>query len=333
MSDVHYFPRYAQQENFVTNNTLLLLLRLREYDHFKFEKFMEMLCAEQDVELASSWFRFQQQKTTGKGIVDGFIAQDSIKIAIETKLGDTFDSAQLERHLNVFKEEQHKLLILLSPTELSAQQLASVRERATQQSVQVLHASFADVVGKARECLSMHDEEMQALVSDYEAFCSEVGLLPRDEYMLLIPPCGQSFRDNQELRLYYCPATRTLRKTRYLGVYKGKRVRAIGRIAKVVAVEVNLDADSVRLVDEGERLGTEEARRILEATRRAPSHGWDITTGHKFYLCDAMEETDFPKRTGWIWNTRHIDLETVLEAKIPADLGELARQLRGRSWD
>jgi hypothetical protein len=54
MSEVHYFPRYSQPENVVTNNTLLLLLRLREYSRYKFENFMEKLCGDEDVQLASS---------------------------------------------------------------------------------------------------------------------------------------------------------------------------------------------------------------------------------------------------------------------------------------
>ncbi len=31
MRAVHYFPRYSQRENAVTNNALLLLLRLHEF--------------------------------------------------------------------------------------------------------------------------------------------------------------------------------------------------------------------------------------------------------------------------------------------------------------
>src|ERR1035437_4842147 len=116
MSEIHYFPRYSQPENVVTNNTLLLLLRLYQYNRFKFERFMELICADEEVQLASSWLQFRQQKGTGKSIVDGYISQDSIKIAVETKLTETFDPAQLENHLAVFAAEQHKLLILLSPT-------------------------------------------------------------------------------------------------------------------------------------------------------------------------------------------------------------------------
>jgi hypothetical protein len=113
MGEIHYFPRYSQPENVVTNNTLLLLLRLHEYNRLKFERFLEAICADQEVQLASSWLQFRQQKTTGKSIVDGFIAQESVKIAVETKLTEGFDATQLKNHLALFEAEQNKLLILL----------------------------------------------------------------------------------------------------------------------------------------------------------------------------------------------------------------------------
>ncbi len=336
MSEVHYFPRYSQPENVVTNNTLLLLLRLREYSRFKFEKFMESLCGEQDVQLASSWLRFQQQKGTGRSVVDGFIAQDSVKIAVETKLAETFSLEQLENHLAVFGDEQHKLLIMLSPSlgTISTQQLAAVRERAKPENIQVVHTSFEDIVAKVRDCLSPHDEEMAALVDDYEAFCSDMGLLPRDQYTLFVPPCGQSFHDNEELRLYYCPATWNRRNARYLGVYKDKRVRALGRIAKVVACDIDVQAGTVKPV--ADAMGTltrDEERRIIAAASRAQSYGWDLSTGHKFYLCDGMEETAFRKTSaGGIMGHRYFDLETVLGGKLPDTLGELAERLRQQTW-
>lgn len=200
MSEVHYFPRYSQPGNVVTNNTLLLLPRLHEYNRFKFETFVEAICADQDVQLASSWLQFRQQKGTGKSVVDGFIAQDSIKIAVETKLTETFDPVQLEKHLAVFGAEQHKLLILLSPSlgAIPAQQLALVREHAMSRNIQVVHTSFEEIVEKARKCLSVHDEEMVSLVNDYEAFCSDMNLLPKDECTLFVPPCTLTFEENKE---------------------------------------------------------------------------------------------------------------------------------------
>lgn len=337
MSEVHYFPRYSQPENVVTNNTLLLLLRLREYSRFKFEKFMESLCGEQDLQLGSSWLRFQQQKGTGRSVLDGFIAQDSVKIAVETKLSEAFNLEQLENHLAVFGAEQHKLLIMLSPSigTISAQQLAAVRERAKLKNTQVVHTSFEDIVGKVRECLSPHDEEMAALVDDYEAFCSDMKLLPRDEYTLFVPPCGQSFHDNEELRLYYCPATWNRRNARYLGIYKDKRVRALGRIAKVVACDVDAQAGTTKPVGDGAgALTQDEDARIVAAALRGQSHGWDLSTGHKFYLCDGMEETAFCKTSpGGIMGHRYFDLERVLGGKVPDALGELAERLRRHTWE
>jgi len=133
MSGIHYFPRYSQPENFVTNNTLLLLVRLHQFNRFKFEKFMEAVCADLEIQLAGSWLQFKQQQTTGKSVVDGFIAQESVKIAVETKLTQIFDSNQLENHLSLFGAGQNKLLILLSPSVNNSfvPQLASLRAIAT----------------------------------------------------------------------------------------------------------------------------------------------------------------------------------------------------------
>ena len=336
MSEIHYFPRYSQPENVVTNNTLLLLLRLHQYNRFKFEKFMELICADEEVQLASSWLQFRQQKGTGKSIVDGFIAQDSIKIAVETKLTEAFDPAQLENHLAVFGAEQHKLLILLSPSlgEISASQLALVRKGAVSRNIQVVHTSFEDIVEKTRVCLSEHDEEMLALVADYESFCSDLDLLPRDQYTLFVPPCGQSFEANERLRLYYCPATWNRRKAKYLGIYAQKTVRAIGQIAKIVACSVDLGAAIVTVADGQCAPNPEEQERILEATKEARARDWDLTAGHRFYLCDLFEETNFRKTSrGGIMGHRYFDLEEVLGGKVPQDVSVLAAALRQHTWN
>lgn len=175
MTEIHYFPRYSQPENFATNNTLLLLLRLNQYNRFKFQRFMEKLCADQELQLSASWLHFRQQRGTGKSVLDGYISQDSIKIAVETKLTDSFDLEQLENHLAVFGTEQRKLLILLSPALRADSLLESIRDKAKERNIQVLHTSFEDIVKKMASCLSEHDEEMKALLDDYESFCSDWG--------------------------------------------------------------------------------------------------------------------------------------------------------------
>lgn len=336
MSEIHYFPRYKQQENFVTNNTLLLLLRLYEFDRFKFGKFMEGLCAEQDIEPPTFSLQFGQQRPTGKSVPDGFVAQESVKIVVETKRDDRFNITQLKNHLEAFRREQHKFLVLLSPTPAHTpkEQLDAIRDEASPQGIEILHTSFADIVQHARNCLSDHDDGMRDLVTDYEAFCSHEDLLPNDTHTLFVPPCSKSFKENREFRLYYCPAARSHRKARYLGIYAKRKVLAIGSISNVVSCDVDLGRNKLA-VHEASRNPTErEKKRILGATIKAQKHGWDVRIGRKFYLCDVMVDTDFRKRTpGGIWGHRYLDLREVLGEEAPADIGELATLLGQHTWE
>lgn len=335
MSEIHYFPRYSQPENVVTNNTLLLLLRLHHYNRLKFQRFMERLCIDEETELAASWLQFSQQRGSGKSVVDGYIAQESLKIAVETKLGDGFGIDQLRNHLAIFGNEDHKLLIMLgrSITPVSRHQHEDLKRDAKTIGITIVLTTFEQVIDTVRTCLSEHDEEMIALVDDFEAFCSDLDLLPRDQYTMFVPPCGKSFEDNEEFQLYYCPVGWSRRSVAYLGVYARKSVRAIGSLAKVVACNVKIDERKVEVVDGSEMLTIGEAERILGATRKASQRGWDLSTGHKFFLCGQMEPTDFRKTSsGGIMGHRYLDIQTAIGTKLPADLIEIADRLRRSTW-
>ena len=128
----------------------------------------------------------------------------------------------------------------------------------------------------------------------------------------------------------------TRRKARYLGIYKGKCVWAIGRIVKVAACNINFDAKTVTALPDGaEAVTAEEEQRILGAGRKAHERGWDLSMGHKFYLCDAMEETAFRKTSpGGIMGHRYFDLQEVLDVKtLPSTLNELGQRLRQHTWN
>ena len=336
MSEIHYFPRYSTKENAVTNNTLLLLLRLYQYNRYKFEKFMEALGAEEEFQLPGFGLQFTQQIATGKSVLDGYLSQESIKIAVETKLGDTFSLQQLKNHLAVFKGEQHKFLILLnkSADTRSRVQLSSLHKVAKRTGILVLHTTFAGMVKAAEGCLSPHDEEMIALVKDYELFCSGNDLLPTDEYTIFVPPCGDSVEDNIQFRLYYCPTARHFRKAKYLGVYADKSIRAIGTISKIVACDVDLKARRVKECKDQEKLTANEKQRIFGASVGAQKYGWNLSRDRKFFLCDEMVRTDLPKKSKWgIQGHRYIDLKEILgHQKIPGSLDELARLLENYKW-
>ncbi len=118
MTQVRYFPRYSQRENFQTNNTLLLLHRLYDFSRFRFEDFLARLLRDTDTETDFAvplGLQITQQVGTGASVVDGLLYQESFRIAIETKrTADGFDVEQLQRHLSGFIQPSGGFLILLS---------------------------------------------------------------------------------------------------------------------------------------------------------------------------------------------------------------------------
>ena len=271
MQSVHYFPRYSQKENGVTNNTLLLFLRLMEFSRNRFESYLLRLAGDADLEFSPQWLHIGQQKPAPNSVVDGYIAQDSVRIAVETKLGPVFGRDQLERHLEAFGAENHRLLVLLCPSAPQLQGgLEAFRAVASKRNIQVLATTFEKIISVMREVLTDRDEEMLALIEDFESFCTVTDLLPDGKYFIFTPPCGPSHKDNEELHLYYCPNHRSRRSADFLGIYADKVVRAIGRIKKAVPCTIDLGRGLVS-VTTGETLSAEESERILEAAKRAPS--------------------------------------------------------------
>src|SRR5665213_62924 len=104
MTEIHYFPRYTQKENFATNNTLLLFYRLYDWSRFRFEKFLsDLLGARDDSPLASLGLQISQQVGTQSSVLDGYLDQAPLRIAIEAKRSASlFDVGQLLKHLTKF---------------------------------------------------------------------------------------------------------------------------------------------------------------------------------------------------------------------------------------
>jgi len=109
--------------------------------------------------------------------------------------------------------------------------------------------------------------------------------------------------------------------------------KAIGRIAKVVPCSVNLQSGIVTVIDGGKNLTTEEKSRIVSAAQKAPQHNWDISSGHKFYLCDEWATTNFLKSSPrGIQGHRYFELREELGANVPIELDQIAAALSNHTW-
>ena len=327
MTQLTQFPRYSQKENWATNHTLLLMRRLYEFNPSKFRRFLEKL-GDESADIASHLGVIFAQQIRGKGsIPDGVFMQESVKVIVETKTGTSFDFDQIKRHLDGLKKVEHGLLILLSPT---VEQIPNDVERKADDKP-LLPTTFANVIKCAQDCLADHDEEMKSVVDDFEAFCSEEGLLPRDDFMMMMVPCGRSIDVSLSNHLYYCPTYYTHRQNaRYLGICAGKSIRGIGEIKKRVECTVDLKAGKVMTDD----LEQDEKRRILGAAQAAKNRGWDISHDRRFYICDKIVPTDFKKKSAYgIQGHRYLDLRTYFgDGDLPT-VEEIANRLKNTSWD
>ena len=194
--------------------------------------------------------------------------------------------------------------------------------------VPILRTTFQQILTAAKNCLSEHDEEMIAVIDDFEQFCSEEKLLPRDRFTMLTTSCPESFESNLKHRLYYCPDSRRIvRKAAFLGIYRDKSVQAIGRIKKVVTCrQIDLDRGEV---ESDLTVTGEEKKRILGATREWGSP----LDNHKFYLCNEMVKTDYKKSSrGAVRSYCYVDLGVSLDVQDLPGINEISQRLRCKVW-
>lgn len=340
MTGVFYFPRYSQRENFATNNTLLLMYQLYDRSRRRFQDFLaKLLDAKADAPIAAIGLQILQQEPGPTSVPDGYLYQSPVRIALEAKRSATaFDVDQLLNHLDRFEDGGSGYLLLLSPNEVSldGSQWLSLHEKAGRKGVVPASVSFQKIIECFRECLKDHDEDLHDLVDDFETFCSGERLLNTDETTIFIPPCGQSFSINERQKLYFCPSAWSRRNVRFLGIYKDKSVRYLGEILKIARYEVGAQPEFEAHDTHGNPvdLTSEEAERIRATIPEAGEKGWDISKGHKFYLCDELVETDFRKTTsGGIMGHRYIDLYGYFKpSSMPKMIDDLAEQLRHQTW-
>lgn len=147
-----------------------------------------------------------------------------------------------------------------------------------------------------QDVIDDRDYEMQEVLDDYLNYCYTDGLIPVCDswkYMRM-QLAGTTFDFNLEESVYYDKAERGFRTHDYLGLYKNKSVRAVGKVcARVTAVE---SEDGVKYNAEYGELTEERKEKILLAMQDGDSHGYDLrSVEHRYFFVERFYETDFKK--------------------------------------
>lgn len=335
---IHYFQRYHEKENVATANTMLLLSRLYSYSSDKFFRFLKS-------EFFSDSFEpeivFTLQEKSVDSIPDATITQEGFKIVVETKLTDWFYSDQLMRHLKSFGDEKYKVMITLA-SELMAENKKidfekQLKEYNLSQNHPVLHinTTFELLANAIHDVIDDRDYEMQEVLDDYLNYCYNDGLIPVSDswkYMRM-QLAGTTFDFNIGESVYYDKAERGFRPHDYLGLYKNKSVRAVGKVcARVTAVE---SEDVVKYNAEYGELTEERKEKILLAMQDGDSHGYDLrSVEHRYFFVEKFYETDFKKITPRApMGTRVFDLSQILSLDEMPDPENIAEMLKARTWN
>lgn len=334
---IHYFQRYHEKENVATANTMLLLSRLYSYSSDKFFRFLksEFFSDSFEPELV-----FTLQEKSVDSIPDATITQEGFKIVVETKLTDWFYSDQLMRHLKSFGDEKYKVMITLASELMNEDKKADFEKQLQEYNATLMHpiihinTTFEYLANAVQEAIDDRDYEMQEVLDDYLNYCYTDGLITiSDSWKFLrMQLAGTTFEFNIKENVYYDNADRGFRAHDYLGLYKNKSVRAIGKVcARITAVEKE---GIIQFNSEFGELNEERKQKIMDSIIDGDSHGYDLRTiEHRYFFVEQFYETDFKKITPRApMGTRIFDLTQILDDENIPEVQKLSEILKDKSW-
>lgn len=332
---IHYFQRYHSKENVATANTMLLLSRLYSYSS---DKFFRLLKSEHFFNDAfEPELIFNLQAKSVDSVPDATISQESFKIVVETKMSDWFYSDQLIRHLNSFGDEKFKVLITLAPEKMEANKKLDfdnrLKEYNSTQDYPIMHVNttFEKIAEAIQDLINDRDYEMQEVLDDYLNYCYKDKLIADSWKRMKMQLCGATFDFNVKENLYYNGIDRPFSAHDYIGLYKEKSVKAIGKIEAIITAIKN--ETGIEYEAEFGVLNDFRKEQIDKAITDGKNYGY-VLTKERYFFVEKFYETDFRKISpGGSMGSRNFDLCQVLEIEKLPDTEKIAELLKHKSWN
>jgi len=337
MAVLNQFQQYSQGENTVTNNVLLMLSNLYEINPKYYEEFIRGLTEDSDNYEVIPTF-LQQFNNKGDGFIDGHIQIKASKIIIETKLHSLEWIEKLLKYSKSFDNNEYKLLFHLSSSKYPQSDIDEINLRlkngGLKDKVNFHSITYQDLVDQLKELAKNYSFEhyLQRLNEHFESYCLGMGLMPKSNHVLRAMACGQSFDLNVKHKFYFDLASRGYSDFNYLGIYKWKSVRYIGKVENVIVANWD-ESDGLEILDKKFDITKDQENRLINAIKESIENGWGVDNNHRFFLLKEFEETDFNKTSpGGIFRVRFFNLEDYFD-ELPKNMKELAIQLKTKSWE
>ena len=293
---IHYFQRYHSKENVDTSNTMLMLSRLYNYNADKFFSMLNSLILGED---ESPEITFDLQVVGDDSVPDAVISQKS------------FDELAVE--LRKYNSENATRLI---------------------HPIKHVNLTFEQLVDAMEDIVDDRDTEIIAVLDDFKKYCFDEKLIPDGYKWMRAIVAGTTFQDNMDLDLFYDQESRNFSEHGYIGLYKDKSIRAIGKLKKtIIAVENN--GSMTYRAESGAEPTADEIERINEAIRRADHYGYNLQTiSHRYFIVEKFYPMDFRKSSkNPIQKSKFFNLADMFGYKTMPNTDVIANDLNGRTWE
>lgn len=331
--NIHYFQRYYQKENVSTANTMLLLSRLYNFSVEKYYKFLSNIF--EDIDNFKVEPEFNLQVKSEDSVPDAMFTQSSIRIVIETKNdSNNFVEKQLLSHLNSFEDEKYKVLISLSPEHMNVDDKKTIDNQIKGKKPDVVHinVTFEELAQGIQNVLTDHDYEMQVILDDYVKYCEESNLVvPKNKLMAY--PVTNTYDLCKKENVYYRGIEKAQSYFEYIGLYKDKKILAIGKINTIISTIYEIDGE-ISFINERGELSDEIKEKIESIVEERTMNGEEVGDS-RYYFVDCFYDTSFQKdSSGGLQKAKKFDLLEVLKVndKDLPTTETIAEMLKGEKW-
>ena len=198
-----------------------------------------------------------------------------------------------------------------------------------------VNITFEQLVAAMEDIVDERDSEIMAVLDDYKKYCFDEKLIPDDGKWMRAIVAGTTLEDNLKYDFYYDQASRGYSGHGYIGLYKGKSIRAIGKLKKTVVAEL-VNGEVSYINESGEAATKEEIERIKEAIVHAESeYGYNLkTVKHRYFIVEHFYPTDFKKASkNPIQKSKYFNLAEMFKSKTLPKTDEIASILDGKTWE
>lgn len=178
------------------------------------------------------------------------------------------------------------------------------------------------------------DTEIISVLDDFKKYCFDEKLIPDSYKWMRAIVAGTTFNDNMELNLFYDQESRKFSEHGYVGLYKDKSIRAIGKLKKTI-ITVEENHEMKYRTESGEPITPDDIKRIEEAIRRATDYGYNLRTiSHRYFMVEKFYPIDFRKSSkNPIQKSKFFNLAEMFGYKTMPDTETISKDLDGRTWE